>query len=122
MRCFRLLVLAPVCLALSLPAVAAAQSANPANVTLRMTPENAVDVGGKGVFSCHGETRRLCGARGCRRHRQDVADLPQSRTVGAVGGRDVNFIKPGDELQVPSAAAGQRGSSTSSRRRRDPRP
>ncbi len=109
MRCFRLLVLAPVCLALSLPAVAAAQSANPANVTLRMTPENAVDVGGKVSFRVTAKRAGYVVLVDVDATGKMSQIFPSPELLAQSGGRDVNFIKPGDELQVPNAAARQKG-------------
>lgn len=109
MLLFRPIVLAPLCLAIAMQATVFAQSVNTTNVALQMTPEKSVDVGSKVSF-------RVTAKRAGYLLLVDVDAtgkmsqiFPSPELLARSGGKDINFIKPGDELLVPNALAKQQG-------------
>jgi hypothetical protein len=83
--------------------------ANAASVSLQMLPDQTVGVGSKVSF---GVTARKAGylvlvdvdAEG-----RMSQIFPTPELLAQSGGRDINFVKPGEEFVVPTPAARQRG-------------
>ncbi|MGO4715598.1 DUF4384 domain-containing protein [Bradyrhizobium sp. 2TAF24] len=82
---------------------------NTASVSLQMTPDKTVGVGGKVSFRV---TARKAGyvvlvdvdATG-----RMTQIFPSPELLAQSGEKDINFVRPGEELQIPPAAARQHG-------------
>lgn len=106
---FRPVVLVSFCLAVTASAAALAQNANSANVTLRMTPEKSVDVGTKVSFRVSAKKSGYLLLLDVDAEGKMSQIFPSPELLARSAGKDVNFVKAGDELQVPTAAAKLQG-------------
>lgn len=106
---FRPIVLASFGLVLTMSPVTLAQNTNPANVSLRMTPEKSVDVGAKVSFRVSAKRAGYLLLLDVDAEGKMSQIFPSPELLARSAGKDINFVKPGDELLVPTAAAKQQG-------------
>ncbi|WP_315832438.1 DUF4384 domain-containing protein [Bradyrhizobium prioriisuperbiae] len=109
MRLFRPVGVVSFCLAVTASAVAWAQNANPASVTLRMMPEKSVDIGTKVSFRVSTKKAGYLLLLDVDADGKMSQIFPSPELLARSAGKDINFVKAGDELQVPTAAAKQQG-------------
>jgi hypothetical protein len=88
---------------------ASSSPVNAASVSLQMIPDKTVGIGGKVSFRV---TARKAGyvvlvdvdAAG-----RMTQIFPTAELLAQSGDKDINFVRPGEELQIPTPAARQRG-------------
>lgn len=88
---------------------ASASQVNAASVSLQMTPDKTVGVGGKVSFRVTARKAGFVVLVDVDAAGRMTQIFPTPELLAQSGEKDINFVRPGEELQIPTPAARQRG-------------
>lgn len=89
--------------------VQSAPSLNAANLSLKMVPDKAVSVGSKVSFRVTARKAGYVVLVDVDAEGRMTQIFPTPELLTQTGEKDINAVRPGEELQIPTAAARERG-------------